>query len=279
MRPESFTFRDGSSNQLNHLGEKGPLVLLLPAMGVRASYYPLLAERLVAAAMQFVSVDYRGLGKSSERASRKVDFGYESLVQDLHEIVSHLKSTYPDRPLYLIGHSLGGQIGLLYAARYPQQFTGLAVIASCTVYYKSWSGIGRLRILFASQFFRLMSRIIGFHQGKYLGFGGREARTVMRDWGFNAMDGRYLPKGSKFDYEAAMAKLTTPALAITIEGDDFAPLKATEHLLNKLSPQAPKTYQTYTQTAAGHKLDHFNWVKHSEGLVPILKNWIAESTQ
>lgn len=274
MRPESFTFRDGSSNQLNHFGESGPLLLILPAMGVRASYYPLLAERLGEAGMQVVSVDFRGLGESNVRASRQVDFGYETLIQDLHEVVSHLKKTHPDTPLYLLGHSLGGQIGLLYAARYPQQFAGLSIVASCSVYYGSWSGMGRLRILFASNFFRLMSIVFGFHRGKSLGFGGREARTLMRDWWFNAVDGRYQPKGSEFDYEAALGELSTPTLALTIEGDDFAPLKATEHLLNKLSAQAPKTYQTYTQKAAGHKLNHFNWVKHSEGLMPILKHWI-----
>ncbi len=124
-----------------------------------------------------------------------------------------------------------------------------------------------------------MSQIVGFHQGKYLGFGGREARTVMRDWGLNAIDGRYLPKGSDFDYEAALGKLSSPTLAINIEDDDFAPKKATEHLLSKLSSQAPKTYQTYTHEAAGVKLDHFNWVKHHKALVPMIADWIGERSK
>ncbi|MFK7922011.1 MAG: alpha/beta fold hydrolase [Bacteroidia bacterium] len=280
MRPESFTFRDGSTNQINHYTETAsdrPLFLLLPAMGVRASYYPLFAERLVAAGVQVVSVDFRGLGESNVRASRQVDFGYETLIQDLKEVVDHLKKVYPQAPIYLLGHSLGGQIGLLYAARYPEGFDGVALVASCSVYAGSWQGFGKLRILFASRFFSLMSQILGFHHGKYLGFGGREARTVMRDWGFNAIDGRYQPKGSDFDYEAALGERLIPVLAINIEGDDFAPIKATQHLLNKLSSQAPKQYHLYTKEVAGHKLNHFNWVKYSEGLVPILQKWLRAS--
>jgi len=277
MRPESFTFRDGSTNQINHYTETPsdrPLFLLLPAMGVRASYYPLFAERLVATGVQLVSVDYRGLGESNVRASRQVDFGYETLIQDLKEIVDHLKKVYPKAPIYLLGHSLGGQIGLLYAARYPQGFAGIAIVASCSVYAASWKSFGKLRILFASRFFLLMSRLLGYHHGKYLGFGGREARTVIADWCFNAWDGRYRPKDSDFDYETALGERLIPVLAINIEGDDFAPVKATQHLLNKLSPQAPKQYELYTQEAAGHKLNHFNWVKYSERLVPVLGDWV-----
>ncbi|MEL7340148.1 MAG: hypothetical protein AAGM67_06650, partial [Bacteroidota bacterium] len=149
-------------------------------------------------------------------------------------------------------------------------------VASCSVYYKSYPPKMRFQISVASRVFKVTNFLFGYHPGKFLGFGGKEARGVIRDWCFNGLDGRYILHETDFDYEAALAKLCLPVLAITVEGDELAPKSATEHLLGKMTSDAPRQYESYTQKAAGNKLNHFNWVKQHEGLVPILSSWLAQ---
>ncbi|MEL6841624.1 MAG: alpha/beta fold hydrolase [Bacteroidota bacterium] len=278
MRQEVFQYRDGTSNQIQHFADQPgtqPLLVIMPALGVRASYYPRFAERLVEEGFQVASVDWRGLGESSIRPSRKVNYSYETLVQDLREVLLHLREQYPGAPVILLGHSLGGQIGLLCAGRYPELFDGMMLVASCSVYYKSYDAKVKYQVLLGTRLFRLTNLLFGYHPGKYLGFGGREARGVIRDWCFNGLDGRYILYESDFDYEAALTKLKLPTLAVTVEGDELAPKPATEHLLGKMASDAPVQFESYTQKAAGSKLNHFSWVKQYEALIPILSGWLA----
>ncbi|MEM6802505.1 MAG: alpha/beta fold hydrolase [Bacteroidota bacterium] len=233
----SLQHPDGARNEI-HLYPSGkphaPLILISPAMGLRASYYKTMAENFAKNGMDACTVDYRGTGLSSLRASRKVDFGYETLVADLREVVQKLKEQFPTKPLFLLGHSLGGQIGGLYTSRYPGELNGLILIAACTVYYKGWKEEGMGRVKIAVNLFPLLANIWGYFPGKRLGFGGREARTVLRDWGVNGKEGIYAPKGSTFDYEAALKKFDQPLLAMSLEGDDFAPKLAVAGLVHKL---------------------------------------------
>ena len=61
-----------------------------------------------------VYVDLRGQGRSSERASHFADFGYREMVEiDLPAAIAALRGRYPNRPLLLVGHSLGGQLATL----------------------------------------------------------------------------------------------------------------------------------------------------------------------
>ena len=59
-----------------------PVLVCLPAMGVRASYYAPLARAISAAGLHAVTSDLRGLGTSSLRPTRACDFGYEEILTD-----------------------------------------------------------------------------------------------------------------------------------------------------------------------------------------------------
>ena len=95
------------------------IILILPAMGVKASYYAPLAKNLVSKGITAMSVDLRGLGTYSIRPSRKVDFGYLEMIEDLKTVVHFIKKNYPKQKIYGLGHSLGGQIAALAQAKYP----------------------------------------------------------------------------------------------------------------------------------------------------------------
>ena len=277
----SLTHRDGATNEISLFpaaNKQAPLILISPAMGVRASYYEVLAKQFAEQGFNACTVDYRGTGKSSLRASRKVNFGYEELIKDLKEVEEKLREEFPNNKMVLLGHSLGGQIGGVALSRYPDMFDGLVLIASCMVYWKGWEEQGTAQVKMAVNFFPILAKLVGYFPGKQVGFGGREARTVMRDWGLNGTKGIYQPKGSSFDYEEALKKFSTPVLAMSLEGDSFAPQNAVGRLVAKLGPDSQnKNHRHISAQETGiKKMTHFNWVKEPDFFVKTIGEWVED---
>jgi len=245
-------------------------------MGVRASYYEQFIENWQEKGFNVVSIDWRGIGHSSLRASRKNDWGYERLIQDLKEFLDKVNKWFPNTKKVLVGHSLGGQLGCLLQARFTDSFDKMIIIASCLVHYTGWQEIGgTTKIKFIGNLFYPISRLVGHFPGPTIGFGGKESQTVMKDWCHNALTGKYELADSNFDYEAALKKMSIPLLAINIEGDNFAPVLATRKLYEKLAPSATIKHFTITKNETGiENLNHFNWAKHPVYFVEVMKNWL-----
>ena len=58
-----------------------PLLLIGPAMGTPARVYTPLAEAFVAAGINAAVIELRGIGSSSLRAGKKVDYGYRDVAE------------------------------------------------------------------------------------------------------------------------------------------------------------------------------------------------------
>ena len=69
------------------------------------------------------SYDLRGHGKSGGEKVF-IDSIYEH-VYDLKTYISYIKNQYPDKKIFLLGHSLGGQISCLYSIKYKLDISGL----------------------------------------------------------------------------------------------------------------------------------------------------------
>jgi len=94
-----------------------PLIMMHCALGVQASYYQPFAEDLTKLGYILAVAESRGVGKSSVRPSRKVDWGhYDMISKDIPTHLSRVRELFPTQPLYLLGHSLGGHLQLLYLA-------------------------------------------------------------------------------------------------------------------------------------------------------------------
>lgn len=98
-------------------------VLLTHGMGEHSGRYMHVVERLNAAGLRVLTWDLRGHGRSQ---GRRGDIRrYDVLTDDLLEIWS-LASPGPE-PIFLYGHSLGGQITLNFAVRHRPDAAGLII--------------------------------------------------------------------------------------------------------------------------------------------------------
>lgn len=264
---------------LRHHQPGSPVALVLPAMGAPARFYLPFVRALHREGLTVVTVDLRGQGEARPTVSRRTRFGYRALVEeDLPAVLAAVHRELPGAPVTLVGHSLGGQLALLYAATRPRDVDAVVLVASGSVWYRAFGGLRALRNLAAAQLIAALATVIGYWPGKRLGFGGTEASGVMRDWARQGRTGAYRPHGSAVDYERALAQLRLPLLAIGIPADPLAPPGSREHLLSKVPRCAVSRWEYTVRAAGGQHIDHFRWVRHNAALSSYLARWVHEVT-
>jgi len=253
------------------------VVVILPAMAVPAAYYLELAHALNNEGIDCVLADWRGHGSSKQRASRKQNYDYHTLVNtDIHAVISWTRKHYPQLPLITLGHSLGGQLSLLYAATHPRSIDGAILIASGSVYFHAFPFPHDIKVFFATQFFSLISKIVGYFPGNKLGFGGQEARGVISDWAYQGLRGKYRLGKSVDDIESELAALSLPVLGISIENDMMAPPGALAHLTGKLANATVTRRHLTTNPHYPGAADHFRWAREPGFVMDALLPWLAQ---
>jgi len=247
-------------------GNEAPVVIVWPAMGTPARFYRPLANRLGQAGLAVVVVDLRGVGSSTPAPSRASRYGYADLADDVGAVLDALKPRLDGRRRYLLGHSLGGQTCAIHLAGGQDAVDGLILVAVGLPWFRSYSGSRRWGVLGLSQWISGVTAVLRVWPG--WGFGGRQARGVMRDWGYTARHGRF-PRLGGVDVEAALRSVTTPVLAISVARDQFTPAGTLDHLCAKL-PAAP-----LTRVHLQDKLDHFTWVRQPDPVAAQVVDWIV----
>jgi predicted alpha/beta hydrolase len=242
-----------------------PVVVVLPALGVQARYYTPLAELLLAAGCATVLVDLRGQGGSTPQVDRGARFGYRELVQrDIPAVVDTVRDWFPAQPVYLLGHSIGGQLAAGYVTGPAHRVAGLILVAAGTPYYRRYNPLRALWVLAATHGIAFCATVWGYWPGSH----GRQSRILLRDWA------RFTRTGRNPGMPASVVDANgLPVLAVSVEGDYYAPPSAVDHLCSLL-PGVELTRQHLTGLGSGCHLDHFRWVRSAGLLVPLITDWL-----
>lgn len=130
---ESFTLKQDGGKHLiagYHWPVEDPafVVCLIHGIGEWAARYDRIAKQMNQANMAVISMDLRGHGHSCEKkghcAPRSV------VLNDVDQMISWAYHKYPDVPIVLYGHSMGGNINLDYRNRGKFNFVPCAYIIS-----------------------------------------------------------------------------------------------------------------------------------------------------
>ncbi|BCB78921.1 alpha/beta fold hydrolase [Phytohabitans flavus] len=246
--------------------ENAPVVVVWPAMGVRGRYYRPLAASLRRAGLAVVVADLRGTGASTPPPSRSSRYGYADLAADIGAVQEALKPRLDGRRRLVLGHSLGGQAALLHLALSSgdSDLDGVVLVAVGLPYWRTYPG-RRHAVLAMTQVIGATGTLLRVWPG--WGFGGRQARGVIRDWAYTARTGRF-PHLDGLDVEAALHGVRTPVLAISVDHDQYTPHETVDHLCAKLE-SAPVTRERLTIAGA----DHFTWVRSADGIAARVAQW------
>ena len=270
------TAKDGVVDAL-HLDEAKPAsdtVLCLPAMGVDAAYYEPLAACLAEQGFAVARGELRGHGESPVSVRRGSDFGYKELVEySVPAMVAELQKRLSPKRIFLLGHSLGGHMAMLYASIHPTEVQGFAMVASGTTYYRAWQGAQQLRIFFGTQTAAIVASALGYFPGHKLGFAGREPRQQMLDWARCARTGTWQITHSQHDYEDLLKRIQLPVLGVSLDGDTFAPRSALEFHLAKMPKAQINHVHLDASSSPETALHHFRWARQPEAVVHCVRQW------
>ncbi|GAB2520971.1 alpha/beta hydrolase family protein [Lysobacter humi (ex Lee et al. 2017)] len=234
-------------------------VVWLPALGVAARHYEPFAQALAAHGVAVTVHEWRGLGSSNLRASRREDWGYRELLLDDIPATRGLAARDYPAPPRIGGHSLGGQLAACAAALDPQGVEALWLVASGS----PWPGAFPRRTAWwlpvAYQTLRSLARLNGSLPGRRLGFGGNEARSVIHDWSGTALTGRYAAPGVG-DLEPRLATLDLPVRAAVLDADWLAPASSLRYLVGKTASHDVRV-ETFDTARLGVAADHFAWMR------------------
>ncbi|MEM9465620.1 MAG: lysophospholipase [Actinomycetota bacterium] len=104
------------------------IVVLVHGYAEYAARYAHVAERLTADGVAVYAPDHMGHGHSEGERALITDFG--DVVADLRRLVDIATSEHPDRPLVMIGHSMGGLLTSRFAQRYPDDIDAIGLLGA-----------------------------------------------------------------------------------------------------------------------------------------------------
>ena len=249
--------------------------LMLPAMGVKAGFYKRLGAGLSENTIATVLLEQRGHGESPYRPWDGSEFGYRDFLDvDIPIALDWIKSEYPDTPIFIGGHSLGGHLGAITAADRPADIAGIINIGCVFPYRGHYSLAGWLMISWICFLVPILSKFMRYFPGGKVGFGGDEYWQLMYDWRDWGTRDTY-DFGTTTGVEAKMATYTGPVLSVAIDKDTFASPAGLEKLRGTLSG-AQLTRKCLTEEEQGQYLGHFNWARRPDGVVKTMTEWIKE---
>ncbi|RMH93023.1 alpha/beta fold hydrolase [Lysobacter pythonis] len=244
-------------------------LLWSPALGVAARHYPPFADALAARGIATFLHEWRGHGSSSVRAGHDMDWAYRELLeQDLPVSQASVRATLPGLPLILGGHSLGGQISACRLALAPDSASRLWLIGSGAPFPAAFGLRLRLLLPLAFRLTPWLAKRFGALPGRRIGFGGREAHGVMRDWAGTGRASAYRIASLGRDLTPVMPRVQAPIDAVVLEHDWYAPENSLRALTGHLGGRL-RVHHLGDAELPGHA-DHFRWMRTPEAVAKAL---------
>ncbi|OFZ66172.1 MAG: pimeloyl-[acyl-carrier protein] methyl ester esterase [Betaproteobacteria bacterium RBG_16_56_24] len=221
------------SYEYSGTGSSGSPLLLIHGWAMHGGMWRTVAERL-AQHFQVLAVDLPGHGESEALANA-----------DLDTVVDALSARFGE-PLNICGWSLGGQVALRWAMRYPQQVQRLMLVAStpCFVRREEWKHAMSMDLLL--EFGAALQQHYALTLKRFLALqvrgGGRERELLaaFRDILFSRgePDLQALQSGLEIlrtcDLRSALPFITQPALIVAGECDALAPMEASQYMAQQM---------------------------------------------
>lgn len=245
-------------------------LLWIPALGVAARHYLPFADALNRYGVAVFVHEWRGHGSSDRRAGPDSDWGYRELLDhDLPASLATMRARAPGVPHIVGGHSLGGQLAACLLGLEPTFASRLWLVASGAPYWPAFPRPRRWLLPLAYRFLPWLADRRGALPGRAIGFGGKEARGVMRDWSRTALSGRYAGARMTRDLEAALSTVAVDTDAVLLADDWLAPRSSLDFLLGKMHATGLRC-STLDASTLGTRADHFAWMQRPDAVARAL---------
>jgi predicted alpha/beta hydrolase len=214
-----------------------------------------------------LAYDYRGVGMSRPSSWRNCDAGIEDWCElDQVSAIEAIRARFPAARLSSVSHSIGCMIAA--AAPNAPVLHQMVFIAPHTAYWGDYLQPWRWPMaLMWHVLMPAVARVIGHFPARRLGLGDDLPRRVALQWASRRTPD-YRPGAAGGDPAREtvaldrMARLTVPALVISITDDAFAPEIAVRRFLMGLS-QAPVVRRVVEARVSGGALGHYGYFRRA----------------
>jgi len=250
-------------------------VVIGGAMGVRQDYYGRFATWLAGQGWRVTTFDYRGSGESAPPSLRDFRADLYDWTRDFETAIDHAHAALPERPLYLLGHSLGAQLPGLLANQ--AKVDGLLGVAAGSGYWRENAPqLKRIVFYFWYVLVPVATRLFGYFPGRRLRKVGDLPAGVVMQWRRWCLNPRYSVGAEGEPARLAYARARFPVLALSITDDELMTLRGT-HSLFDLYENAPRQVERIAPADLGlRRIGHFGpfrgeqedkmWPRMADGL-------------
>ena len=246
-----------SARFFHPVGEAKGAALIVPAMGCSQDYYRPFASWLASQGFLAATFDYRGTGQSRNGALR----GYKADILDWARLdCAAMIDALPHRPLFWIGHSLGGQI----LALVPNQNSVSKAITVATgsgywletvpsIRYKAWW-------LFYVVV-PLSLPLFGYFPGKALRKVGDLPKGVMAQWRRWCLNREYSVGVEGDAIRAQYAAVRAPIVSLSFADDEMMSIANTESIHGFYSGARRTMKRIAPRDIGAQRIGHFGFFR------------------
>lgn len=281
MTPISFAASDGqrlAAYRFDPHGQTRGQVVIAAAMAVPQAFYAPFARYLARRGYTAWTFDYRGIGESlsGPRRKLKADLG-DWLYKDYDALLQMIAAAAPRDPLFVVGHSFGGQVAPLLPSR--ERLAGLANIAVGSGSTRHLAPrVRRSAPLMWHVLAPTLCPLFGYFPGARIGVVGDLPSGAMFQWRRWCLTPEYLLSGEPGAREA-YATADYPVLALTFSDDELL-LEAGSRLLHGAYRRRAVDYRLVDPAQHGlARIGHFGFFKpQSEAaLWPLVADWMERT--
>ena len=250
-------------------GEPKAVLIIVHGLGEHGGRYPHVVEHLVPHGYAIYAMDLRGHGRSGEQ--RGHINSYDEIRSDLMTSIEIVQKKEAGKPLFLMGHSIGGLIVLDYVLHYPDGLKG--VIASAPTLMQT--GVSPALMMIARILSKLAPRL-SLKTGLDASAISRNPAVVEAYRSDPLVHSKGTPRmGAEIQTvmawtNAHLAELKLPLLTLQGEADRLVPLDATR-ILYEQAASTDKQRITYPD---GYHEPH-NDIIHDQAVAD-LETWLEK---
>jgi len=260
---EAVTTGDGRSITGRFFAPRGEAcgaVLIAPAIGASQDYYAPFATWLAEQGFIAATFDYRGMGLSRAGSLRGFDadlFDWARL--DCGAMLEAVSTRARGKPVYWVGHSLGGQILPLVPNR--ERISKIVTVACGSGYWRENASSLRRRVWWLwFVLVPLAVRVFGYFPGKRLRKVGDLPKGAIEQWRRWCLNPEYAV-GAEEGVRAQFAAVRTPIVSISFSDDEFMSERNTESI-HGFYVNAPRTMKRIAPRDIGApRIGHFGFFR------------------
>jgi len=241
------------------------VVLINPATGAKQSFYRPFGEYLVKNGFAVCLWDYRGMGESAPESLVDCNYWMHDFgLKDIPRVLSHLKESFPELAVLVVGHSVGAQ--LMGLVPNNDLVRGLVAVATSVGYAPYMPLSYRMKAKYFLNIFGPISiRLQGYVAAKKFGMMEDLPKNIFQEWKEWSAEpdyffdskffGNTIPKGN-------YTSLNFPIQVISATDDPISNEKAVQRFWSHVISKEGIWFKIYRpEELKAKKIDHFGFFR------------------